>query len=85
MASDKVTQAFDAPAAPRQKGWKTGLSIVAAIVLTPVIVLVLLVLAGALLPAAPMLAMLFPGSSLLGRHSPLPSTRIGPTSHLVHR
>jgi hypothetical protein len=63
----------------KRKGWKIGVSIAAAIVLTPVIGLVLLVLAGALLPAVPMLAMLFAGSSLRGWHSALPSTRVGPS------
>jgi len=78
MGSYKVTQAFDVRVPPKRERWKTGVSIAAAILLTPVVGLVLLVLAGALLPAVPMLAMLFAGSSLLGLHPALPPSRVGP-------
>jgi hypothetical protein len=78
MGSYKVTQAFDVRVPPKREGWKAVVSIAAAILLTPVVGLVLLVLAGALLPAVPMLAMLFAGSSLLGVHPAPPPARVGP-------
>jgi len=68
MSSHKLTRATDIRMPSRLDRWKVAIAIVAAVALSPVIGLVLIVAVATALPVLPLLATLFVGFWLRSQH-----------------
>jgi hypothetical protein len=73
MSSHKLTQATDIRMPSRLDRWKVAIAIGAAVTLSPVIVLVLVVALATALPVLPLLATLFVGFWLRNHGAPAPA------------